>query len=281
MELIDNYVRVLKKYADFNGRARRREFWQFFLVNFIIGLVLVAVDNALGLAPDKPEGTTGFYVSGGLLSVLYSLATLIPNIAVGARRLHDTNRSGWWQLIAFVPCVGFIILIVFWAQEGQRHPNQHGPDPKGGDGVVDGGGYPAVGGYPGSQPGQQGGYPGAPGHQGGRPGQEGGYTHPGGNQGGFPGQEGGFTNPAGGQGGFPGQQGGFTNPAGGQGGFPGQQGGFTNPAGGQGGFPGQEGGFGRPGGAQPPQGNPPHGQPPQGNPPYGQPPEGNPPEGGR
>ena len=129
MELINNYVGVLKKYAQFEGRARRKEFWQFFLVNFIIGLVLLALDNALGLAPEKPEGTTGFYVSGGLLSVLYGLATLIPNLAVGARRLHDTNRSGWWQLIALVPCVGIIVLIVFWATEGQRNPNQHGQFP--------------------------------------------------------------------------------------------------------------------------------------------------------
>jgi uncharacterized membrane protein YhaH (DUF805 family) len=108
---------VLERYAQFSGRAGRAEFWWFFLANAIVGLVL----NLLG------QASWFFYV----LSAIYSLALLIPNIAVGVRRLHDTNRSGWWLLIALVPLVGFIILIVFWATEGNAGENQYGPVPPG------------------------------------------------------------------------------------------------------------------------------------------------------
>ena len=88
-----------KKYADFNGRASRSEYWWFALFIVIVSIVLSMISNE---------------VSG-----LFSLATLLPSIAAAARRLHDTNRSGWWQLIAFIPIIGWIVLIVFLAQEGK------------------------------------------------------------------------------------------------------------------------------------------------------------------
>jgi len=99
-EYWNNYVSVLKKYAVFDGKAGRLEFWSFVLVNLIIGIVI------------------GFISSG--LSSLYSLVVLIPSLAVGARRLHDTGRSGWWQLIGLVPVVGIIVLIIFFAQPSKR-----------------------------------------------------------------------------------------------------------------------------------------------------------------
>src|SRR5262245_23325324 len=111
------YVDVLKlKYAEFNGRAHRQEFWMFFLVNFIILVVLNVIDRILG--------------QYGFLGAIYSLAVLVPGLAVGARRLHDTDRSGWWLLI-YLTCIGAIILIVWWAQDSQPGSNQYGPNPKG------------------------------------------------------------------------------------------------------------------------------------------------------
>jgi uncharacterized membrane protein YhaH (DUF805 family) len=116
MEMVQYWKLVVtERYAKFDGRANRAEFWWFTLFNFIVNAVL----NVLGQASDL------FMVVG----ILYSLALLIPSIAVGMRRLHDVNRSGWWLLISLVPCVGIIVLIVFFATEGDRGPNQYGPPP--------------------------------------------------------------------------------------------------------------------------------------------------------
>ncbi|WP_137991322.1 DUF805 domain-containing protein [Streptomyces vilmorinianum] len=109
------YLDVLKKYAVFNGRARRKEFWMFTLFSVIVSIVLSIIDSALGIQ---------------LLSLIYTLAVLIPTLAVSVRRLHDTGRSGWWILIGLIPLVGAIILIVFYATEGNQTDNAHGPNPK-------------------------------------------------------------------------------------------------------------------------------------------------------
>ena len=117
------YIEVLKKYAVFDGRARRKEYWFFVLFNVIISIVLAVVDAAVGLSTDA--GNVG--VLGGI----YWLAVLLPSIAVTVRRLHDTDRSGWWILISFVPFVGGIILLVFTLFDGTPGPNKYGADPKG------------------------------------------------------------------------------------------------------------------------------------------------------
>ncbi|MFE3638768.1 DUF805 domain-containing protein [Streptomyces cellostaticus] len=109
------YIDVLKKYAVFSGRARRQEYWMFFLFNIVISIVLTIIDAAIG---------------SSVPAVIYSLATLLPGLGVAVRRLHDTGRSGWWLLIGFVPLVGMIILIVFLATEGKPESNQYGPNPK-------------------------------------------------------------------------------------------------------------------------------------------------------
>ncbi|MEV5973105.1 DUF805 domain-containing protein [Streptomyces sp. NPDC051921] len=109
------YLDVFKKYAVFSGRARRKEFWMFFLFNLIAAIVLSIIDAALGIQ---------------LLSLIYTLGTLIPNLALSVRRLHDTGRSGWWLLIGLVPLVGFIVLLVFYCTEGDQSQNEHGPNPK-------------------------------------------------------------------------------------------------------------------------------------------------------
>jgi uncharacterized membrane protein YhaH (DUF805 family) len=115
------YLEVIKKYADFSGRARRKEYWYFVLFNVIISIVLAVMDGALGLA--NSEGL-------GPLRGIYTLAILIPSIAVGVRRLHDTGRSGWYLLLGLIPCVGGIILLVFAVEDSQYGNNEYGPSPK-------------------------------------------------------------------------------------------------------------------------------------------------------
>jgi len=117
------YLGVLKKYADFGGRARRTEYWMFTLFNVIISAVLGFIDGAMG-----HHAAAG---SIGILSGIYLLAVLLPSIAVSVRRLHDTSRSGWWLLIAFVPIIGGLVLLVFMVLDSTPGANEYGPNPKG------------------------------------------------------------------------------------------------------------------------------------------------------
>ncbi len=111
------YLKVVRdNYANFAGRARRQEFWMFVLVNIVINIILSIIGLALG--------KFGVY-----LSYLYSLAILIPTIAVGVRRLQDTGRSGWWMLLCLVPLVNLLV-VYFWALEGDKGSNAYGSDPK-------------------------------------------------------------------------------------------------------------------------------------------------------
>lgn len=108
MQLVAFWKRaVLANYANFSGRDARPEYWWFILANAIIATAL----NIVGL---------------DMISSLWSLAMLIPSLAAGTRRLHDTGRSGWWHLIALIPLVGFIILLVWLASEGKGETNQYG-----------------------------------------------------------------------------------------------------------------------------------------------------------
>lgn len=114
------YLKVVRdNYANFSGRARRAEYWYFCLFSLIISIVLAVVDGILA--------SNGL---PGLLGSLYSLAVFVPSIAVSARRLHDTGRSGWWQLILLVPIIGVIVLLIFLVQEGSFDRNDYGPSPK-------------------------------------------------------------------------------------------------------------------------------------------------------
>ena len=112
-----------RKYADFNGRARRSEYWFFILFTAIVGVVGGILDAIFGLR-------SGTYGGTGPIQGILQLALLIPTLAVGARRLHDIGRSGWWLLIGLIPIVGLIVLIVFFVQDSQP-ANQYGPNPKG------------------------------------------------------------------------------------------------------------------------------------------------------
>ena len=117
MEAIDKYyLSVLKRYVNFSGRAGRQAFWMFVLFNFIISVALGMIDGVLG--------------TNGILGSLYGLAVLIPQLGLSVRRLHDTGKSGWWLLIAFVPLLGILALIYFYVQDSQPGANQYGPNPK-------------------------------------------------------------------------------------------------------------------------------------------------------
>jgi uncharacterized membrane protein YhaH (DUF805 family) len=116
------YIEVLKKYAVFGERARRREYWYFCLFNLLICVALAAVDYLTGTYSPK-AGT-------GLLGGIYGLAVLMPSIAVVFRRLHDANRSGWWLWILLIPIIGALVLLIFLASDSAPEENQYGPSPK-------------------------------------------------------------------------------------------------------------------------------------------------------
>ena len=114
------YIEVLRKYATFEGRARRTEYWMFVLFNMLITMALVFFEGMVGVATESDTSVLGS---------IYSLGVLLPSLAVGVRRLHDTDKSGWFMLLAFIPLVNFVLLF-FFIQEGDRGFNQYGPDPK-------------------------------------------------------------------------------------------------------------------------------------------------------
>lgn len=130
MTFADSVKICFNKYADFNGRARRSEYWWWFLFTVLLSIVASIVDAILGL--NFGNG------SSGPIQALANLAVLLPTLAVTARRLHDTGRSGWWQLLWFVICIGWIIMIIWLVQDSQPD-NKYGASPKGGG--VPGGGY--------------------------------------------------------------------------------------------------------------------------------------------
>ncbi len=119
---------VKNKYATFSGRARRKEYWMYVLFYFLIAIGIGIVETVLGLGGGRRDGGT-FYWSGPLTG-LYSLALLLPSLAVTVRRLHDTGRTGWWMLIGLIPFLGWLVLLYFMAIEGEPGPNQYGPNPK-------------------------------------------------------------------------------------------------------------------------------------------------------
>jgi uncharacterized membrane protein YhaH (DUF805 family) len=122
--LMQWYLKVLRHYFDFTGRARRTEFWMFTLFNWLISFVLLIIDNLLFASGQ------GSILTDGPLGLMYSLAVLLPSLGVAVRRLHDTGRSGWWLLIALIPIIGWILVIVWYATDGQPEPNQWGANPK-------------------------------------------------------------------------------------------------------------------------------------------------------
>ncbi|HKJ43372.1 MAG TPA: DUF805 domain-containing protein [Sunxiuqinia sp.] len=116
------YLKVLKQYADFSGRARRKEYWMFVLFNILFAIVALILDNLLGLTVGK--------LPYGVFYFLYSLVVLIPGLAVSVRRLHDIGKSGWMILISLIPIVGGIWLLILLVSDSKPGENEYGPNPK-------------------------------------------------------------------------------------------------------------------------------------------------------
>ena len=116
------YLKVLKQYADFGGRARRSEYWYFALFNIIFAILAMILDNVLGIAI---EG-----IGYGPIYILYGLAMFVPGLAVLVRRLHDVGKSGWMYFIALIPIIGAIWLLVLLFTDSQQGDNNWGANPK-------------------------------------------------------------------------------------------------------------------------------------------------------
>ena len=116
------YLKVIKSAFDFNSRARRKEYWMYVIINWVIIGVLGVVEHLLGFS--KSEDGYGF------ITGLYALVIFIPGLAVSVRRLHDINRSGWALLINLIPIIGQIILFIWMIKEGNQGENKYGPNPK-------------------------------------------------------------------------------------------------------------------------------------------------------
>ncbi len=116
------YIKCIKNYVNFSGRARRKEYWFFVLFNSIFTSIAMMIDNLANI--------TYYGEIYGYITSIYGLLTFLPNFAVLVRRLHDTERSGWWVFISFVPLVGYIWLFVLTIMEGNVGENYYGDDPK-------------------------------------------------------------------------------------------------------------------------------------------------------
>jgi uncharacterized membrane protein YhaH (DUF805 family) len=119
---MDWYLMVWKKYANFNGRARRKEYWMFSLFHLLVFLVL----ELTGFALLK----SGIGIAFLVLVFVYAMAAIIPSLSVGVRRLHDIGKSGWWMFIGLIPFIGGLILFIFTVLDSDPGMNEYGPNPK-------------------------------------------------------------------------------------------------------------------------------------------------------
>lgn len=125
--IMNYYFSVLKKYAVFNGRARRAEYWYFVLFNAIVSIILGILGKAIGVF-NVTIGTVGSEMN--ILSIIYGLAVFLPGLAVCVRRLHDTGKSGWMVLINLIPLIGQIWILVLIIKDSTPGENEYGSNPK-------------------------------------------------------------------------------------------------------------------------------------------------------
>ncbi|MEZ5064070.1 MAG: DUF805 domain-containing protein [bacterium] len=116
------YIQAIRSFTNYAGRSRRREFWFFQLFNFLFLAVLFAADVFVGTYDAESDFA--------LFSGLYSVVSFLPGLAVSVRRLHDTNRRGWWVLLGLIPFLGPLVLLVFYADDSDEGMNRFGPNPK-------------------------------------------------------------------------------------------------------------------------------------------------------
>ena len=120
------FLKALSQYADFKGRARRKEYWMFYLFACIIIVIAMILDNLLGITFSLHGESLGY----GWLYLITALGLFVPTLAVAVRRLHDIGKSGWWYLVILIPLVGVIWLIVLLATDGEKGENKWGTNPK-------------------------------------------------------------------------------------------------------------------------------------------------------
>lgn len=130
------YLQVLKNYAEFNGRARRKEYWQFSLFHILI-IILLVIPLMISMPDTQTSGPSPLIIIAATLLGIYILGTFLPSLAVTVRRLHDINKSGWYYLTSFIPYAGGIIILVLTAKNGDPGSNKYGSDPKGGNIDID------------------------------------------------------------------------------------------------------------------------------------------------
>ena len=130
MQPVNALKSAFQNFVNFSGRASRGDYWWYVLAYIIVAVVLGILDGVLfgggSATMDTTDGVSMSY-SAGLLVNLWMLANLIPSIAITARRLHDSDRSGWWQLIAIIPLVGWLVLLYWVIIEGTKGDNRFGP----------------------------------------------------------------------------------------------------------------------------------------------------------
>jgi|SRR5665811_2013447 len=116
------FIYALRRYNDFRGRSRRREFWLYTLFYILLSIGAFFLDNLFRFISVGD--------AYGPISSLYVIIMLLPSVAVAVRRLHDVEKSGWWLLVGFIPIIGFIWLLIYFVRDGTYGPNKYGPDPK-------------------------------------------------------------------------------------------------------------------------------------------------------
>jgi uncharacterized membrane protein YhaH (DUF805 family) len=123
---MENFIIPYKRFADFGGRSDRKEFWYYVLFYVIVSAILSVIDSTFFAGAIGSDGT-----SIDPLTTIFGLLSLIPNISVSVRRLHDTGRSGWLFLLWFIPLVGWLLLLIWYCQKGNPEPNPYGEAPEG------------------------------------------------------------------------------------------------------------------------------------------------------
>ena len=131
MEQFNNYFigTIKNKYASFDGRSTRSEYWYFVLFYVLISIIFTLIDTTV-INPSLLNMTPEEASKGGLLAGIFALALILPQIALGVRRLHDIGKSGWWYLIVLIPILGALVLLFFFVTDSQSGENKYGPNPK-------------------------------------------------------------------------------------------------------------------------------------------------------
>lgn len=127
MTAVDAVKSAYRNYASFEGRAARSDFWWFVLFQIVVAALISQIDGTSQMLTGP--GMMRYTYSPGLLGAIWHLVNLLPILALGARRLHDLGKSGWWLLLGLIPMIGVLFLLAWASLRGTAGPNAYGPDP--------------------------------------------------------------------------------------------------------------------------------------------------------